>query len=87
MSTALERIKSQQKEIALGGRSLLNNTGLGLSRAGMFLGLSKHATAIQRIVDDLAHCRSLGIDVHSVARFQVSNDAFCSYLESDAIEL
>ena len=53
----------------------------------MFLCFSEHATAVQRIIDDLAHCRSLRINVHSVARFQVSDDTFCSYLESDAIEL
>ena len=57
-----------------------------LRRAGVFLSFSKHATAIQRIVNDLAHCRSLWVDVHSVARFEVSDDTFCSYLEGEAVE-
>ena len=50
----------------------------------MFLGFSKHATAVQRIVDDLAHCGSLWVDVHSVARFQMSDDTLGSYLERQA---
>lgn len=58
-----------------------------LRRAGVFLGFSKHATAIQRIVDDLAHCRSLWVDVHSVARFQMSDDTLGRYVERQAIEL
>jgi hypothetical protein len=60
---------------------------LTLSRAGMFLSLREHATAVQRIINDLANRRSFRIYIHSVARFQMSDDAFCGYLESDAVEL
>ena len=70
----------------MGATSLENKQKYSLRRADFF-GLSKHATAVQRIVDDLAHCRSLWVDVHSVARFQMSDDTLCCYLERQAIEL
>ena len=64
-----------------------NKPEIRLRSAGVFFCFSKHATAIQCIIDDLAHCRSLGINVHSVARFQMSNDTLSSYLECQAIKL
>ena len=78
--------KLNKKEIAPTGDLFVKVTRKSLRRAGMFLGFSEHATAIEGIVDNLAHCRSFRINVHSVARFQVSDDTFCSDLESDAVE-
>jgi hypothetical protein len=58
-----------------------------LGRAGLVLCFRKHATTIQRIVDDLAYCRSFRINVHPVARLEMSDDAFGRYLESHAVQL
>ena len=58
-----------------------------LGRARLVLCFRKHAPTIERVVDDLAHCRSLRIYVHSVARFEMSDDALSRYLERHAIEL
>jgi hypothetical protein len=69
------------------GRSLLCKRKRSLSRAGVFLGLGEHATTVQRIVDDLAHCRSFGINIHSVAGLQVSDDALGSDLEGEPAQL
>ena len=71
----------------MGATSFKKDMRYSLSRAGVFLGFSEHATAVQRIIDDLAHCRSLWIDVHSVARFEVPDDALRGYLKSNAVEL
>ena len=54
---------------------------------GAVFGFREHATAVQRIINYLAHCRSLWIDVHSVARFEVPDDALRGYLESNAVKL
>jgi hypothetical protein len=78
----------QTKRDRPGGRSLLEkHDRLSLSGAEVFFGFSEHATAVQRIINDLAHCRSLWIDVHSVARFEVPDNALRSYLKSNAVEL
>jgi hypothetical protein len=58
-----------------------------LGRATLVLCLCKHAPTIQRIVDNLAHCRSLRVNVHSVARFEMSDDALSRDLESHAVQL
>src|SRR4051794_23727311 len=88
MSTFVQSLLEQIKRDRPGGRPLLKNSErYCLRRAGVFFSFSKHATAVQRIVDDLAHCRSFRIDIHSVARFQMSDDTFCSYLERQAIKL
>ena len=79
--------KNKQKEIARRGDLFDKHERLSLRGAGVFFGLSEHATAVERIVDDLAHCRSFRINVHSVARFQVSDDALCSNLKSQAVQL
>ena len=72
----------------MGATSLKNQpTDKALRGAGVFLGFSEHATAVQCIVDDLAHCRRLWVDVHSVARFEMSDDTLCSYVKRQAIEL
>src|SRR6185369_6047141 len=57
-----------------------------LRSAGVFFGFSEHATAVQRIVDDLAHGRSFRINVHSVASFEVSDDTFSGYVQGDSVE-
>ena len=91
VSTARDRrfrqIKAKQKEIARGGDLFMKTRELSLRRASVLFGFSEHATAVQRIINDLAHCRSLWIDVHSVARFEVPDDALRSYLESNAVKL
>jgi len=78
--------KRKQKEIARGGRSLLIDDRRSLGGACVFLGLGKHATTVQRIVDNLADGRSFRINVHSVARFQMSDNTLGRYLECDAVE-
>ena len=64
-----------------------NKQRYSLRRARVFLGFSKHATAVQRIVNDFAHRGSLWIDVHSIARFQVSDDTLGGYLLRQTVEL
>ena len=79
---------SKQKEIARGGDLFFGKTtDENLSRACVFLGFGVHATTVQCIVDDLAHCRSFWINVHSVARFQMPDNTLGRYLERDAIKL
>src|SRR5688572_2517551 len=58
-----------------------------LGRARLVLCFRKHATAVKRIVDDLAYRRSLWINVHSVARFQMSDDTLGRDVESHAVQL
>ena len=91
VSTARDRrirqIKAKQKEIARGGDLFMKTREISLRCASVLFGFSEHATTVQRIINDLAHCRSLWIDVHSVARFEVPDDALCSYLESNAVKL
>src|SRR5689334_3656605 len=91
VSTARDRrirqIKAKQKEIARGSDLFMKTRKISLRCASVLFGFSEHATAVQRIINDLAHCRSLRIDVHSVARFEVSDDALRSYLESNAVKL
>jgi hypothetical protein len=78
--------KDQQKEIARRGDLLLKGLAMDrLSRAGLFLGFREHASTVQRIVDDLAHGRSLRINVHSVASFEVSDDPLSRDLERNAV--
>jgi len=79
--------RTNKKRSPAGATSLRKYERLSLRGAGVFFGLSEHATAVERIVDDLAHCRSFRINVHSVARFQVSDDALCSNLKSQAVQL
>src|SRR5205085_10019472 len=57
-----------------------------LGSACVFLGFGKHATTVQCIVNNLADGRSLRINVHSVARFQMSDNTLGYYLESDAVD-
>src|SRR6185369_6848929 len=53
-----------------GSTSFENKQRYSLRRAGLLLfGFRKHATDVQRIVNNLTNCRSLWIHVHSVARF------------------
>ena len=80
---AREQIKRDRPR----GRPLQKTREIELRGARVFFGLSEHATAVERIIDDLAHCRSFRINVHSVARFQVSNDALCSNVKSQAVQL
>src|SRR5689334_11588071 len=68
-------LAQNKKRSPAGAISFEKHERLSLGGAGVFFGFSEHATAVERIIDDLAHCRSFRIDVHSVARFQVSNDA------------
>src|SRR5687767_7416919 len=59
---------------------------MALSSARLVLCFREHATAVKRIVDNLAYRRSLWINVHSIARFQVSDDALGCDIESHAVQ-
>ena len=56
-----------------------------LRRAALVLRLRKHASTVQCIIDDLAHGRGFRIDVHSVASFEVPDDALSRNLKSNAV--
>ena len=70
-----------------GAISLMKQQGVeNLCRSGMFLGFREHSTTVQRIVDDFAYSRRFRIDVHAVARFQMSDDAFGSDLKRQTVQ-
>jgi len=52
----------------------------------LFAAFSKHTTSVQGIVNDLADGRRFWINVHSVARFEMSNDSFRSDFQSKATQ-
>ena len=58
-----------------------------LGCASLFLSFCEHATTVERVIDNLAHGRSLWIDVHSVACFEMPDDAFSRNLECHAGQL
>jgi len=77
-----------KRDRPVGATSFENKQRYSLRRAGVLLfGFRKHATTVQRIVNNLTHCRSLWIDVHSVARFQMSDDTLSRYVKRQAIKL
>jgi hypothetical protein len=57
-----------------------------LRRARLVVRLREYATSVERIINDFAHCRRFGINIHSVARFQVSDDALGCDFESHAVQ-
>jgi len=59
---------------AISSRKKLRDKRLG--RARLFVSFREHATTVQRVINDLAYGRGLRIDVHSVARFEMTDDAF-----------
>ena len=80
-------LKTNKKRSPKVGDLFLKIREISLRCARVFLSFSEHATAVQRIINDLAHCRSFWIDVHSVARFEVSDDTFRSYLKGNTVQL
>jgi hypothetical protein len=79
--------RQTKRDRPVGATSLKKQQRYSLRGACAFFGFRKHATAVKRIVNNLTHCRSLWINVHSVARFQMSDDTLGSYLERQAIKL
>ena len=64
------RKKAQTKrDRPRGATSFRRITRLSLRCAGVFFGFCEHATAVQRIINDLADSRCFRVNVHSVARF------------------
>ena len=57
-----------------------------LCRAGVLFGFREHSTTVERVVDDLTYSRRFRIDVHAVARFQMSDDALCSDIQCQPVQ-
>ena len=53
----------------------------------LFPGFGKHSSAIQCVIDYLAHRRRFGIHVHTVTSFEMSDNTFGCDLKRDAVEL
>jgi|SRR6267142_2437847 len=60
---------------------------LELSGARMFCSFRKNPTSIQCVIDNLTHGGRFGINIHAITCAQMSNNAFCRYLEGDTSEL
>jgi len=53
----------------------------------MFRGLCENTTAIERVIDDFAHCGCIRINVHSIASSEMSNNTFSGYIKCHSGQL
>ena len=75
----LRSIPRKKKEIADGAISSFR-IKVCLRCLGLFLRLSKNATAIKCVVDDFPYSRSIRVYVHSITSTQMTQNALCRYL-------
>ena len=58
-----------------------------LSRPRMLRRFGEHSAAIQRIVNDFADRGRFRVDVHTIARLEMSNNSLGRYFQRDTAEL
>src|SRR5688572_3707480 len=81
-----KNMKRDRPRRAISFRKTFRKT-VRLRRASLFLGFCKHASTVQRIVNDLAHGRGFRINVHSVACLKMPDDALSRYVQRHAVQL
>src|SRR2546425_10696019 len=83
-SSIVQDSGGQNKEAAVSSTAVSHkNTGKhSLGSPGPFARLGEDTPPIKCIIYDLAHCRSVWIDIHTVAGSQMSKNAFSSDVQS-----
>jgi hypothetical protein len=78
---------SNKKEIAQEG-NLFRGKKWGAADLGSSVAcLRENSAAVQCVVDDLTNSGGFGIDVHTVTRFEMSDNAFCGDLKRNSRQL